>query len=211
MFKSNLFKSVLLLSIVSLSASCSKDDDATPTPTPVTLETKTFSNLYAPQTGGQGQPVGGAFTKFSFSQDTTVTDDSWDIAFRGTTIVVNGGTAIGITDEPTRTGSGAVSIVSNTLLSAVTTIPSTSTFKQDSTKTYAIPTGSGNGWYNYNSTNNLITPIPGKVFVVKTHDGKYAKMEIISYYKDAPANPDATALPRYFTFKYVYQPSGTNF
>lgn len=208
MFKSNFFKSILLLSIVSLSASCSKDDDTTQTP--VTLETKTFSNLYAPQTGGQGQPVGGAFTKFSFSQNATVTDDSWDIAFRGTTIVVNGGTAIGITDEPTRTGSGAVSIVSNTL-SAVTTIPSASTFAQDGTSTYAIPTGSGNGWYNYNSTNNLITPIAGKVFVVKTHDGKYAKMEIISYYKDAPANPDATALSRYFTFKYVYQPSGTNF
>lgn len=208
MFKSNFFKSVLVVSIVSLFASCSNDDDNTSTP--ATVETKTFSNLYAPQTGGQGQPVGGAFTKFSFSQNATVTDDSWDIAFRGTTIIVNGGTAIGITDEPTRTGSGAVSIVSNTL-SAVTTIPSASTFTQDGTSTYAIPTGSGNGWYNYNSTNNLITPIAGKIFVVKTHDGKYAKMEIISYYKDAPANPDATALSRYFTFKYVYQPSGTSF
>ena len=187
MFKSNFFKSVLVVSIVSLFASCSNDDDTTPAT--VTLETKTFSNLYAPQTGGQGQPVGGAFTKFSFSQNAVVTNDSWDIAFRGTTIVVNGGTAIGITDEPTRTGSGAVSILSNTL-SAITTIPDASTFKQDATNTYAIPTGSGNGWYNYNATNNLITPIAGKVFVIKTHDGKYAKMEIISYYKDAPANPD---------------------
>lgn len=208
MFKSNFFKTVLVFSIISLLTSCSDDDDTITTP--VTLETKTFSNLYAPQTGGQGQPVGGAFTKFSFSQNAIVTNDSWDIAFRGTTIVVNGGTAIGITEEPTRTGSGAVSILSNTL-SAVTTIPSSSTFTQDGTNTYAIPTGSGNGWYNYNSTNNLITPIAGKIFVVKTHDGKYAKMEIISYYKDAPANPDATALSRYFTFKYVYQPSGTSF
>lgn len=208
MFKSNFFKSVLLLSVFSLLASCSNDDDNTPTT--ATLETKTFSNLYAPQTGGQGQPVGGAFTKFSFSQNATVTNDSWDIAFRGTTILVNGGTVIGITDEPTRTGNGAVSIVSNTL-DAITTIPSANTFLQDGTNTYAIPTGSGNGWYNYNATANLITPIAGKVFVVKTHDGKYAKMEIISYYKDAPANPDATSLTRYFTFKYVYQPSGATF
>jgi HmuY protein len=208
MFKSNFFKSILVLSVFSLLASCSKDDETTPET--VTLETKTFSNLYAPQTGGQGQPVGGAFSKFSFSQNATVTDDSWDIAFRGTTIVVNGGTAIGITDEPTRTGSGAVSIVSNTL-SAVTTIPSAATFVQDGVNTYAIPTGSGNGWYNYNPTNNLITPIAGKVFVIKTHDGKYAKMEIISYYKDAPANPDPAVGSRYFTFKYVYQPSGTSF
>jgi HmuY protein len=208
MFKSNFFKSILVLSVFSLLTSCSSDDENTSAT--VTLETKTFSNLYAPQTGGQGQPVGGAFTKFSFSQNETVTDDSWDIAFRGTTIVVNGGTAIGITDEPARTGSGAVSIVSNTL-DAITTIPTASTFVQDGTNTYAIPTGSGNGWYNYNATNNLITPIAGKVFVIKTHDGKYAKMEIISYYKDAPANPDASSLTRYFTFKYVYQPSGTSF
>jgi len=208
MFKSNFFKSVLLLSVFSFLASCSNDDENTPET--VTLETKTFSNLYAPQTGGQGQPVGGAFTKFSFSQNSIVTDDSWDIAFRGTTIIVNGGTAIGITDEPTRTGSGAVSIVSNTL-SEVITIPSESTFIQDGTNSYAIPTGSGNGWYNYNSTTYIVSPIAGKVFVVKTHDGKYAKMEIISYYKDAPSNPDTTALSRYFTFKYAYQPNGTYF
>jgi hypothetical protein len=207
MYKSFFLKSVLFLSVLSLLTSCSDDDNNT---TNVSLETKTYSNLYAPQTGGQGQPVGGAFTKFSFSQNTTVTDDSWDIAFRGTTIIVNGGSAIGITDEPTRTGNGAVSIVTNTL-DAVTTIPDVSSFVQDATNTYAIPTGSGNGWYNYNSTTNLITPIAGKVFVIKTHDGKYAKMEIISYYKDAPATPDATALSRYYTFRYIYQPNGTSF
>jgi hypothetical protein len=208
MFKSNFFKSVLLLSVFSLLASCSKDDE--PTPVAVTLETKTFTNLNAPQTGGQGQPVGGAFTKFSFSENAVVTNDSWDIAFRGTTILVNGGTVIGITDEPTRTGVGAISIVSNTL-DAVTSIPQASTFVQDGTNSYAIPTGSDNGWYSYNPMANLITPIAGKILVIKTHDGKYAKMEIISYYKDAPANPDATSLTRYFTFKYVYQPTGTNF
>lgn len=207
MYKSFFLKSLLVLSVLSLSTSCSDDDNNAAN---VSLETKTFSNLYAPQTGGQGQPVGGAFTKFSFSQNATVTDDSWDIAFRGTTIIVNGGSAIGITDEPSRTGNGAVSIVINTL-DAVTTIPDVSSFAQDATNTYAIPTGSGNGWYNYNATNNLITPIAGKIFVVKTHDGKYAKMEIISYYRDAPATPDATALSRYYTFRYVYQPNGTSF
>ena len=209
MFKSIFFKSVLVLSFFCLFTSCSNDDEDV-APAAVTLETKMFSNLYAPQTGGQGQPVGGAFTKFSFSQNATVTNDSWDIAFRGTTIIVNGGVAIGITDEPTRTGNAAVSIVSNTL-DAVTTIPNASTFMQDGANTYAIPTGSGNGWYNYNAIANLITPIAGKIFVIRTHDGKYAKMEIISYYKDAPASPDAASLTRYFTFKYVYQPAGSQF
>jgi hypothetical protein len=208
MFKSSILKSVLLLAIASLSVACSNDDDNIPTP--AALETKTFSNLHAPQTGGQGQPVGGAFTRFSFSKGAVVTDNSWDIAFRGVTIIVNGGARIGITDEPDRTGSGAVSILSSTLAS-VTNIPNTTSFKQDGTNTYAIPTGSGNGWYNYNATSNLITPIAGKIFVVKTHDGKYAKMEIISYYKDAPSNPSSTTEARYYTFRYVYQPNGTNF
>ena len=33
-------------------------------------------------------------------------------------------------------------------------------------------------------------------------------MEILSYYKDAPAEPDAyTSESPYFTFNYVYQPN----
>ncbi len=203
--KTNFFKfSILALTV--LLSSCNNDDDANPVQP--TLETKTVANLYAPQTGGQGQPVGGAFTKFSFSENAIVTNDNWDIAFRGTTIIVNGGDEIGIADEPTRTGTGAVSTVSNTF-SAVTTFPETATFKQDGASVYAIPTGSGNGWYSYNQTTNIISPIAGKVFVVKTHNGKYAKFEILSYYKDAPVAPDATSLSRYFTFKFVYQSNST--
>lgn len=201
--KTNFFKlSILALTVVF--ASCSNDDSNQT----VALETKTVSNLHAPQTGGQGQPVGGVFTKFSFSQNAVVTDDSWDIAFRGTTILVNGGDEIGITDEPTRTGVGAVSIATNTL-AGVTTFPSSETFAQDGATTYAIPTGSGNGWYSYDQATNIISPIAGKVMVIKTHDGKYAKFEILSYYKDAPVAPDATSLSRYFTFKFVYQANST--
>lgn len=207
MFKSNFLKSVLLVTVFSFVVSCSSDeDDATVTST---LKINTYSNLFAPQTGGQGQPVGGEFVKFNFSKNEIVTDDSWDIAFRGTTVIVNGGTEIGITDEPSRTGNGAVSIVSGTL-DSVTTVPNASAFVQDGMNNYAIPTGNGNGWYNYNPINHLITPISGKIFIIKTHDNKYAKLEIISYYKDAPLNPDIT-LSRYYTFKYVYQPIGANF
>jgi hypothetical protein len=203
-FTTNFLK-LSILTVVLFTASCNSNDD---TPAAIVLETKTVSNLAAPQTGGQGQPVGGAFAKFSFSENAIVTNDNWDIAFRGTTIIVNGGAKIGITDEPNRTGTGAVSIVSGTL-SGVTTIPTAGTFAQDAASTYAVPTGSGNGWYSYNQTTNIISPIAGKVFVVKTHDGKYAKFEILSYYKDAPAAPDANSVARSFTFKFVYQGSNT--
>ena len=202
--KTNFFK-LSILAIALALTSCSNDDSSTN----VALTTKLASNLYAPQSGGQGQPVSGEFTKFSFSENGIVTNNNWDIAFRGSTIIINGGTEIGITDEPTRTGIAAVSFVKNTL-AGVTLFPEATTFKQDGPATYAIATGSNNGWYNYNPTTHLIVPIAGKIFVVKTHDGKYAKFEILSYYKNAPASPDAINDPSgYYTFNFVYQPNST--
>ncbi|MAK01773.1 MAG: hypothetical protein CMC17_04480, partial [Flavobacteriaceae bacterium] len=42
----------------------------------------------------------------------------------------------------------------------------------------------------------------------RTRDGKFAKVEILSYYLGAPENPDAFAdQSRYYTFNYVYQPN----
>jgi hypothetical protein len=201
--KTNFLK-LSLLALFIFTASCSSDDKNEVVP----VVTTKVSNLYAPQTGGQGQPVGGEFTKFSFSQNKVVTDNSWDIAFRGTTIIVNGGAKIGITDEPERTGGASISIVAGTF-SSVTAFPAALSFKQDGAAVYAIPTGSGNGWYNYNATTHIISPIAGKVFVVKTHDGKYAKFEILSYYKDAPAAPSETSVSPYYTFNFAYQANST--
>jgi hypothetical protein len=204
--KTNFFKLSILALFISF-ASCSNDDDAIPTTAPAALETKTFSNLYAPQSGGQGQPTAGEFTKFSFAENAVVTNDNWDIAFRGTTLIVNGGTEIGLTDEPTRTGIAAVSTLSS-IFENVTTIPAAATFVQDGVGTYAF----AEPWYDYNPTTHIILPVAGKVYVVKTYNGKYAKFEILSYYENAPANPNLTSPSRYFTFKYVYQPaSETNF
>jgi hypothetical protein len=71
----------------------------------------------------------------------------------------------------------------------------------------AIPTGSGQGWYTYNGGAMVNTPTAGKIIVVKTSEGRYAKMEILSYYEDAPASPVNTDIARYYTFRYVYQPN----
>jgi len=44
--------------------------------------------------------------------------------------------------------------------------------------------------------------------VIRTHDDKYAKVEILSYYKDAPAEPDGFVdESRFYTFNYVYNPN----
>ena len=206
--KTNFLKfSILVLTL--FIASCSNDDDKKEETIPAVV-TQKFSNLYAPQTGGgqSGTPIGGEFTKFSFSENKVVTTDNWDIAFRGTAIIVNGGAKYNAADagEPARTGQGAVSTVSGTFAS-VTTFPATATFKMDAASIYAFPTGA-DAWYDYNDVTHIISAKAGKVFVVKTHDGKYAKFEILSYYKDAPATPDGTS-SRYYTFNFAYQANST--
>ncbi|WP_163407721.1 HmuY family protein [Flavobacterium ajazii] len=200
------FLKLSLLALFIFTASCSSDDKDNTIPEVVTTK---VSDLYAPQTGGdRGTAASGEFTKFSFAENKIVTTDKWDIAFRGTAIIVNGGAKIGITDEPERTGTGAVSIVSGTF-AGVTTFPAVATFAQDGASTYAFPTSGDNTWYDYNSITHIISAKAGKVFVIKTHDGKYAKVEFLSYYQGAPATPAATDAARYYTFNFAYQANST--
>ncbi len=171
--------------------------------------TSTVSDLYAPITSAPGEPPAGDFIGFNFKENRVVelSTGTWDIAFRGTLIIVNGGTQI-LPDEPARTGTGAASIVDGTF-DEVLEAPANSLFGQDGPTEYAIPSGSDNGWYNYAGPPTfLISPLAGKILVIRTHDNNYAKMEILSYYKGAPASVDSTSEPRYFTFNFAYNPNG---
>ena len=195
---------LFILSLVLITFHNCDDDD------PVLLDTVsiTVEDLHAPQEGGQGQPISGLFAKFDFESGLqTESDSEWDVAFRGTTIIVNGGTSLGSADEPERTGDAGVYIFDGAM--AEMTAVETSLIIQDSADGYAITPGSGNGWYTYaGAPTYLINPTPGKILVFRTRDGKYAKMEILSYYLGAPENPDAFSDPsRYYTFNYVYQPN----
>lgn len=162
-------------------------------------------NLYAPVTAdySTGVPVtSGEFTRFSFAAGTTVTDDSWDIAFRGSTILVNGGEAYGFTDEPERTGDAAL-VLETGIFTEIKEAPAEERFSQDSVGALALTTGSDNGWYTYDATTHIISPIAGRVLVVKTIAGNYAKVEILSYYKDYDTSSDS----RYYSFNYIYNPN----
>lgn len=195
---------LLILSIMLISFSNCEDDG----PNLQDIQSVSIEDLYAPQEGGQGQPISGAFTRFDFETGLqTESETEWDVAFRGTSIIVNGGTSLGTTDEPERTGDAGVYIFDGTMAEMVAV--ETSLIIQDSSSGYAIQSGSGNGWYTYaGPPTYLINPTPGKILVFRTRDGKYAKMEILSYYLGAPENPDAFSDPsRYFTFNYVYQPN----
>jgi hypothetical protein len=160
-----------------------------------------------------GQPVGttGHFTLFALKDNRVVSSGAsfsaadsasanWDIGFRGTTIIVNGGTS--------GPGDGGV-IVRDGIFEDLADAPATG-YAVDSDQGYGVPSGSGNGWYNYNPAAMVLSPIPGRFLVVRTADGKYAKVRIISYYQGAP-DPVApfSDLERYYTFEYVYQPDGS--
>ena len=210
----NTIKSILSIFLIALLAAfftaCKKSD-----PTPVVLTATTFKNLAAdPPSGGynpaNGQPIGVTkkFTFFSFKTGAIVANaDSasvkWDIGFNGTIIIVNSSTS----------GPGAAgAIVQTGIFDEITTAPDAGYLqdnKNSTTAKYAILTGSGNGWYNYSQATNIVSPIAGRVLIFKTADSKYAKMEILSYYQDAPVTPTSTTKDRYYTFRYIYQADGS--
>ena len=196
-----------LIGVLTFTA-CSKDDSNPPENTQ--NQSIQFSNLHAPQDTDYTQnppAASGPFVKFDFSTGAiTISETDWDIAFRGTSILVNGGSSSGIIDAPERNGNAGAYIVDG-IFDEISSI-NTGAFAQDGPDGLAIPTGSGNGWYTYDGSQLTIRPIPGKVIVLRTADNKYAKIEILSYYKDAPqVITDQIALNdlRYYTFNYVYQ------
>lgn len=190
-----------LITLFTAFSSCDKDDDSKML---AEIESKKITNLKAEQISDyttNPPTITGDYIKFSFETGATTTTDNWDIAFRGSTILVNGGEATS-EDQPTRTGNAAVYVASGTLagIAEVTT----SLLKEDSTTDgLAITTGSGNGWYNYDPSTHIISPIAGKVIIVRTNSGKYAKFEILTYYKDGDTSGDA----QHYTFNYVFQPN----
>ncbi|TXH21327.1 MAG: hypothetical protein E6Q95_03995 [Chitinophagaceae bacterium] len=68
---------------------------------------------------------------------------------------------------------------------------------------------SPNAWYIYNSTSHSFSPKAGLFFVIRTADGKYAKLEITSVnYEDLqPGAPFPSSLK--YKFRYFYQKDGS--
>ena len=224
------FLAVLVLGVVA--AAC---DSMDATPDPVPLEVQLASNVEADPVLGR-DPVTGApssFNRYSLydleggavvvsssegDAATRLRDSSatvWDVGFKGTTIIFNGGES--------GPGGAAAQIMTETFASVLEApeggymadgenpnCPAVETPVGPVPGTpLAVCTGSGNGWYNYNGQTNLILPIPGRTIVLRTAEGNYAKMRILSYYKDNPDIPSADTPSRYYTFEYIVQPDGS--
>jgi hypothetical protein len=210
-----LFASVLLLS------ACTKDKIPTPIDTRrfdvvVTGNITTVRNLPADTIIGFnaiGQPVGtGRYSFFSLETGQWVPNaDSntsrWDLAFAGTVIRVNN-----LTSGP---GSGGAFVYSGTFES-LGSVPADSVFRVDNHPvSYAIPRGSGRAWYTYDGPTNLLTTIPGRILVIRTATGKFAKVEMLNYYRGGQT-PSASAPDsikygdqRFLHFRYTFQPNGS--
>jgi hypothetical protein len=149
------------------------------------------------------------YTLFSLSTGDTVdisdsNSTSWDLGFKGTTIILNGGVF----------GSGSITgqIIEKDF-DDVMMAPNDG-YITDETSEYTITTGSGNGWYTYSgSPAHKIEPIAGKTILIKTADGNYAKMEIISYYQGNIDLNQYTTFPpsgsKHYTFRYFLQADGS--
>ena len=210
-----------ILAIAALIFNACKDDNANviatnPDAFGVSVSGKivTVKNLAADTIIGMGamRPYGaGKYTFFSLGTNSKIasTDSAtsnWDLAFAGTTVRINAGTS--------GPGNGGAFVYTGTF-DALTTVPTDSTFRIDQAPNYAIVRGSGKSWYTYDGPTNLLSTIPGRVLVIRTANGKYAKVEILNYYK-GNTTPLSTASDsikiydsRYYSFRYTYQADGT--
>ena len=199
-------KTKLVLSMLTLTVvftACKKES-----PAPVdTVITATITELdaqaatFIPSLPPAPPTITGDYTKFSFAEGTVVEGDDWDVAFRSTSIIFNGGMASDAS-QPNRTGNAAVYIIDGTMES-ISSVDESLLLLDGATST-AIIDDMGiqqMGWCIYDIATNMISPIAGKILVVRTHDKKYAKIEILNFYDAAFSN----VYGGFYTFNYVYQ------
>lgn len=133
---------------------------------------------------------------------------AWDIAFERFKIKVNGGTS--------GTGNVAVAALPNATFATLTTAPPSGYASDDAPP---VPDGgvtdggftagseglifhTGDGWYSYDPVNHVLAPRP-IVYVVRSVEGRYYKVQITGYY-------DQAGTPGYLGFRWapIDAPSG---
>ena len=192
---------------------CTKDEETIVVP----VSAITVKDLAADTVTGlglDGRPQSAGTTTYYSLVDNKIIASSdaastkWDIAFSSTKITVNCGTS--------GPGIGGAFVFKG-LFDDLKTLPVDSTFATDNSNaaSFAIPLGSGRAWYTYDGLTTLVSPIAGRVLVIRTATGKFAKIEIISYYKGGVTLPASASVndklfkQRYYTFRYTYQSNGS--
>lgn len=196
----------ILLSIIWFTTACSNNTVGTDDPVSE-VEIELIENLHAP--ADRSNPDAFPYVYFNLRTGEIVDADqaqsnNWDIAFQGTSVIVNSGSS----------GPGsAAALMLDIEFESVELAPSEG-YRQDSSEEPAI-TGSG-GWYTYTGNGNppfAVISHEDTTIVLKTADGNhYVKLHIMSYYKDNPdydseefANLQSRPESQYYTFRYAIQ------
>lgn len=132
---------------------------------------------------------------FSFRLGAVVSDPSprdWDLAFRRFQIIANGG--------PRFAGQGGLIDLGDVPFESVAAVPTSGYQVNEGGQDPTNPAIAH--WYSYGFVSHVLKPLP-HVWAVRTADGRYAKIAILSYY--CPG-----AQPGCLTFRYVYQGDGSN-
>ena len=115
----------------------------------------------------------------------------WDLAFRRYQIIANGGQEFA--------GQGGIADLGEMELANVKTAPAAGYRPSEGGTDPRNPAIAG--WYDYGYFSHVLTP-KRHVWAIRTADGRYAKLELISYY--CPRSQ-----PGCVSFRYVYQGDGS--
>jgi hypothetical protein len=164
--------------------------------------TASFKNLYFSFVSGTAVTI----------SDADKTTTQWDLAFTGSynsEVYVNYG---GYKYNPGFNGPGQGAVIQiDKPFDQVTTAPSSAEFDAATMTKIGWDAGSGAGWFFYSTDNHIAVPIRNRTFVLRTANGRFAKLELLNVYKGNP--PVVTDLfwpAPYFTFRYFVQQDGSN-
>ena len=120
----------------------------------------------------------------------------WDLAFKRAKILTNSGR----THE--KGGGGALALMSEEF-DSVDSAPEGGAFETDHRPYNKMENENAalHKWYKYNYINHRLEPKP-QVYIIRTAEGKFAKMRILSYYCQGEK-------AGCYTFRYVYQGNGS--
>ena len=136
---------------------------------------------------------GERWTRFDLGRGSVAdSGERWDIAVKRYRLAMNGGDGfVGV--------AGARRI--DALFHEVTEAPADGYEASRVTAGGDMVNAALEGWYTYSLSSHLLQPDPA-TFVVRTHDGKYAKFAVLGYYCPGPE-------PGCLTIEYAYQGDGT--
>lgn len=216
---------VLLVAAAALFPSCSKQNAVSPSLADgqsVVITDLPGDTAAAAKTDNEADTGIANFQTFYFSLTTgskvDITDSSqqrslsWDLAFTGpfnAVLYINYG---GYAYNPGYGGPGKGAVIQvDTPYEQVTTAPPDAAFDASRITNIGWDNGNGTGWFFYSLSNHICVPISDRTFILRTSEGKYAKLQMINVYKGNP--PVVTDLfwpAPYFTFRYFVQQDGSH-